>query len=172
MEKYNYPEIFVKGLHDGKYCIVQTNNEFYLIEKEKLGRDVDKNKIYTNIIYEEILNYVDLVEARIQIDTIVVPEFTLDKKELKGIFVKKDTPLCLIEVKGIQPYVFIKEGDNVDEKDKIAYTITGKGEVRVTKSPCKGIVLLVINLPWEQPEKYILAVVSKDDAREIIIRKS
>ncbi|MCD6301040.1 MAG: DUF2118 domain-containing protein, partial [Staphylothermus sp.] len=129
-------------------------------------------KIFTNIIYENILNYIDLVEAQIRINTIVIPEFTPDKEEIKGLFVKENTSLCLIEVKGIQPHVFTREGDKINEKDKIAYTITGKGEVRVTKSPCKGVVLLVINLPWEQPEKYILAVVSKDDVREIIIRKS
>jgi hypothetical protein len=90
---------------------------------------------------------------------------------MEGLLVEDTARPCLIEVKGHRPHVFLREGDSVREGDKIAYVITSKGEVRTIRSPCEGVVVLVVNFPWERPEKYVIVVVSRDECREISIRK-
>lgn len=101
---------------------------------------------------------------------IVIREY--GKEPLRGLLIEKNTRPCLIEIKGYKPLVLTTEGKKIDKGDKIAYVITNKGEVRVIRSPCSGVVVLVINLPWEKPEKYILVVVGENEYRQIIIRKN
>jgi len=164
MEEYKYPEIFVEGVDSNKY-ICKVSDE-YVLTKTPIS-----NECYGHIIYEDILGYFDLSNPILKKDVIVVPEFS-DEELLKGLLIRKNTELCLVEIKGYEPYVYPREGEKIDIRDKIGFVVTNKYEVRVIKSPCKGIVVFVINIVWEKPEKYILAVVSENDARQITIRKS
>ncbi len=164
MEEYKYPEIFLRDEKSNKY-ICRVSDEYVLV-KEPVS-----NECYGHIIYEDILKYFDLANPILEKDVIVVPEFS-DEELLKGLFVKKGTKLCLIEISGYEPYVSPREGGKINVKDKIGMVITNKYEVRVIKSPCEGVVIFVINIVWEKPEKYILAVVSENDVRQITIRKS
>ncbi len=164
MEEYKYPEIFVRDEKSSKY-ICRISDEYVLV-KEPVS-----NECYGHIIYEGILKYFDLANPILEKDVIVIPEFS-DEELLKGLFVKKGTKLCLIEISGYKPYIPPREGEKINVKDKIGVVITNKYEVRVIKSPCRGVVIFVINIVWEKPEKYILAVVSENDVRQITIRKS
>jgi hypothetical protein len=168
LNEYSFPEVFLENISSDKYYIVEKNNEYILTDK--LEKYTGYKRFFGHIIYEDILNYIDLTKPLITKSLIIIPRFN-PEEEMKGLLVEKNTSVCLIEVKGVQPYVFPRESDFIEENEKIAYIVTGKGEVRVIKSPCKGIVLLIINLPWEKPEKYILVVVDRDAARQITIRK-
>ncbi len=168
MNEYSFPELFLENTPSDKYYIIEKNNEYILVEKPR--KYTGYKRFFGHIIYEEILSYMDSTKPFITKSLIVIPRFNPDE-EMKGLLVEKNTSVCLVEVKGVQPYVFPHESEFIEENEKIAYIVTGKGEVRVVKSPCRGIVLLVINLPWEKPEKYILVVVDKDATRQITIRK-
>ncbi len=164
LENYEFPEVYVEGIKSD-YYIVETSNGKYRFSKEPVGR------FFGHIIYEDVVDKaLDLVEAIFKRTVIVVPKFR-DKGDLDAFLVEKGTKNCLVEVKSIHPYVFVKEGDKVDLHDKIAYMVTGKGEVRVYKSPCKGLVLLVVNFPWEKPERYLIVVVGENDVRRIKIKR-
>ncbi len=167
-ENYAFPEVYLED-EESDIAIIYVNDEYILTrDKEKIMK---AEKKYGHILYEDVIDKaIDLVEPRITKEIIVIPEYT-GSDEMKAYIIPKNTKPCLIEVKGIQPYVFIEELSEIDEKDKIAYTITGKGEVRVTRSPCKGVVVLVVNLPWEKPERYIIVVVRRDELRQITVRK-
>ncbi len=165
MSEYEFPEVFVEGV-EGDYYIVYKDGEYFF------SKTPGGEKYYGHILYEDVVEKaVDLVEAKMKKSIIVIPKFR-PSGELEAILVEEGTSICLMEIKGADPIVFVSEGDEVEERDKIAYIITGKGEVRVYKSVCSGIVTLVINFPWERPERYILVVVSKDDARRIIVKRS
>ena len=169
MEKYDYsfPEVFVENVESEKY-IVEVDENTYIVTSElsryKYGR------LYGHVIYEDILNYIDLVKPVITRSIIIVKKYS--GGVMNGILVEKGVSPCLIEVRGYKPVVFLEEGDEVEEGDKIAYVITNKGEVRVIRSPCTGVVVLIINITWERPEKYIVVVVSRDEFRQITIRES
>ncbi len=162
---YEFPEVYVEGVK-GDYYIVKINREYHFA-KNPIGEEY-----YGHIIYEDVIDKaLDLIEAKFTRSVIVVPRYRR-AESVNGLLFPKDTRICFMEIKGVQPILFIREGDEISKREKIAYIITGKGEVRVYKSLCEGIVALVVNLPWEKPEKYIVAVVSKNDAREIVIRRS
>ncbi len=164
MENYEFPEIYVEG-EKGDYYIVEENGTY------RLSREPDDRRSFGHILYEDVIDKaIDLVEAVVKKSVIVVPRFK-PKGDLEGLLVSSNTPCCIIEVKSIQPYVLVNEGDNIEMHDKIAYMVTSKGEVRVYKSPCRGLVLIVANFPWEKPEKYILVVVSEDAVRRITIKR-
>ncbi len=143
------------------------DNEYILVTKRENYR---YKRFFGHIIYEHVLDYIDLVKPLILNSFIVIKKFGEDP--MNGLLVEKNISPCLVEIRGHQPLVFVNEGDEIEEGDKIAYTITNKSEIRVTRSPCSGIVVLVINLPWERPERYILVVVGKNECRQITIRKS
>ncbi len=163
MESYEFPEVYVEGIESG-YYIVLDNGE-YRFSKKPSGR------FFGHIVYEDIVDKaLDLINAVFRRAVIVIPRFR-GKGDLDALLIEKNTKACLIEVKSIQPYILVREGDEIDLNDKIAYMVTGKGEVRVYKSPCKGLVVLVVNFPWEKPERYLLVVVSKDGVRRIKIKR-
>lgn len=165
MGEYEFPEVFVEGV-EGDYYIVYRNGE-YFFSKTPVGE-----KYYGHILYEDVVDKaLDLVEALVKKTIIVIPRFK-PTGDLEAILVEEGVKTCLMEVKGFEPIVFVREGDEVEEKDKVAYVITGKSEVRVYKSVCSGIVTLVINFPWEKPERYVLVVVNRDDVRRIVIKRS
>jgi len=162
---YEFPEVYVEGV-SGDYYIVYSNG-VYSFSSEPVGE-----KYYGHILYEDIIREaIDLVKAVSTREFIVVPRYKREG-DLEALRVSRDARLCIMEVAGVQPIVFLSEGDIVEEGDKIAYIITGKSEVRVYKSLCSGIVVLVVNITWEKPEKYIVVVVKQDDVRRIIIKRS
>ncbi len=168
MNNYAFPEIFVEGEKGEKY-IIRQNDEYYLVEH---GIPENYDKIYGHILYEDIIEKaIDLLSSKTTKEFIVIPKYT-GAEEMQAYLVKADINVCLVEVKGISPYVLIDEEDIIDEGDKIALIITGKNEVRVVRSPCKGVPVLIVNFPWEKPEKYIIVVVDKNDVRRITVRKS
>ncbi len=162
-----FPEVFVENIESDKYIVELDKNTYLLVNNLETK---SYNRFFGHIVYEDILKYIDIAKPVIKRSFIIVKKYGLDK--MSGYLVEYNTIPCLIEIKGYQPYVFISEGDSIEEKDKIGYVVTNKGEVNVIKSPCKGTVVLLINIVWEKPEKYILVVVRKNDTRPITIRKS
>ncbi len=165
--EYAFPEVFVEGVESNKYLLETINGDYVIVD------DKDRysySRFFGHILYEDVLKYIDVIRPAITKSLIVVKKY--QRKEMTGLLVERDVIPCLIEIRGYRPVVFINEGDHVEEGDKISYVITNKGEVRVERSPCSGVVLLVINIAWEKPEKYIVVVVGRDEFRQITIRES
>ncbi len=169
--KYSFPEVFIRDEFGDKY-IVRRDNEYVLIEGKNEDITTSYSEFYGHIMYEDVVaKAIDLVKPLITRDIIVIPQYT-SEEYMNGLLIKNNTKPCLIEVKGFSPMIFINEDEIIDYGDKIAYIVTGKKEVRTVKSPCKGRVVLVVNFPWEKPERYLIVVVRPDEARRIRIRKS
>ncbi len=165
MSDYDFPEIYVRG-EKNTPCIVR-RGDTYILSRECSGEEY-----YGHILYEDVVEKaIDLEKAVVKKEFIVIPRYT-GEKEMKALLVREGAEACLMEISGVNPYTSLREGDFIETREKIAYIITGKGEVRAYKSPCSGIVVVVANLPWETPEKYIVVVVSRDAVREITVRKA
>lgn len=163
-----FPEVFVENT-EGDYYIVCRDSECFF-SRSKPSRNY--TRYYGHILYEDVIEKaLDLVGAYLKKSVVVIPKYCSDSRELEALCVDKDTSVCLMEIKGANPIVFVNEGDEIGERDKIAYIITGKSEVRVYKSVCEGIVFLVVNIPWERPEKYIIVVVGRNDVRRITVKR-
>lgn len=130
----------------------------------------DCQKIYGEIPYERVLEFIDLENALATRGILILREESA-LKTLSGYLVEEKTQVCLQEVRGKLIYFLVNEGSSVKKGDIIAYHVTGKLEVRSVKSKCEGQVVLVVDMPWETPRKAILVVVPSE-CRRVTVEKS
>ncbi|OYT39478.1 MAG: hypothetical protein B6U89_04055 [Desulfurococcales archaeon ex4484_58] len=166
MNEYAFPEVFVENIESDKYVLELDENTYVLVKKRE---NYSYRRFFGHIIYEHILEYINLTKPLIERSFIVIKKYT--GGEMNGMLIEKNITPCLAEVSGIYPYILVSEGEKISNKDKIAYIITNKGEIRTIKSPCDGFIALIINITWEKPEKYILVVVKENEFRRITIRE-
>ena len=162
---YSFPEVYVKDVSSYRYICL--NKDSYIIT----SNTSECWETYGNIPYEESFKYIDLVEARTIKPFIVVLHNEETENTVKGVLIDKNTPLCLQEVLGNIIYFLHRDGVRVEKNNVIAYIITNKLEVRSVKSMCKGIIMLTIDMPWEEPRKALFVVV-ENEPRFIDIRKT
>ncbi|RLG81706.1 MAG: DUF2118 domain-containing protein [Thermoprotei archaeon] len=167
--EYYFPEVFVEGIKSYKY-VVETNTNEYIVVPSHIIESYSYKRLFGHVVYEDALRYIDLVKPEIVKSIVVIKKY--GGGVMKGMLVEKGVTPCLAEAKGYRVYVEVREGDVIERSDRVAYIITSKGEIRIYRSPCTGLVLLVVNIVWDKPEKYILVVVNRDEAREITIREA
>ncbi len=76
----------------------------------------------------------------------------------KCVEVQSTDELVVTEVSGSEVFANVKEGDYVRRGDKLAYIVTGKGEVRSVRSSSEGLVVLVYEVPTSRPSRIIIFV--------------
>lgn len=161
-----FPEVYVENIHSKRYVCLE--NETYTMIKDHVLPGLCR-EVYGLIPYEEVLKYIDLVEARAT-STFLILKPEPGEDFVGGFMVDKGSKLCLQEIVGNYIYFSLREGSRVKIGDTIAYIVTNKLEIRNIKSICKGLVVLVVDMPWEEPRKAIMVV--SNDCRSINVRKS
>ncbi len=159
----------VKRLYDPTYFPsgVVINLEEVLNEKRRIYVDLRNGKFSYNPIegfeeYVEILNNyvvgiaIDPVEAMAKLDMAVIYGD-------KGYGIRKGTKVVLLEAKGKGVYPLINEGEEVSKGQRVFYVVTGKYEVRVIRSPCEGILLVISELIPSELQVFRAVLVSKHD---------
>lgn len=161
--EYRFPEVYVKDTISKRYICLE--NGVYVVK----NKPVNCSRVYGLIPYEEVLKYIDLAEAETELD-IVILRYKPGGENAVGYFIERGAKLCLQEIKGGEIYFPLEEGSMVKKGDLIAYVVTNKLETKSIKSICKGIIALIIDMPWEEPRKAIVVV--SDEYRSIDIRES
>lgn len=165
-EQYVFPEVYVTGAR-GKKCLCRENGTYVIVScKDSLSFCTE---VYGHIPYEQALNYVDSLEARTRASMAVLKSKP-GGVVYEGFLLEKGANVCLQEISGNHIYLYIKEGMNIKKEYTIAHIITGKLEIRSTRSLCEGLVALVVDMPWKEPRKVIVVVTSV--YRPVTARKS
>uniref|UniRef100_A0A7C2FXX0 DUF2118 domain-containing protein n=1 Tax=Thermosphaera aggregans TaxID=54254 RepID=A0A7C2FXX0_9CREN len=168
MNSYFFPEAYVEnGFESGKTICFKGGNAYVAAAKD--AGQGDCVKVFVNTPFEKLLEYMDLETPCFLRDVIII--YKEEAGGYKGILVEKKKKLYLLEASGSTIAVSKREGETVEPHEKIGYIITNKREVRVIKAPLKGILLAVIDLTWEKPEKVIM-VFTGEQPREVFIGKS
>jgi len=158
-------EVYVEDVNSSKYICFKNQKPVHI--KERL---TDCTRLFGEVPYERVLDYVDL-ERAVNTRSIIVLREDPSLRELNGFIVEKGTLLCLQEVTGKFIYFLVGEGTKISSGDIIAYHVTGKFEVRSIKSKCEGQVALIVDMPWEVPRRAVVVVVPFE-CRRITIEKS
>jgi hypothetical protein len=158
-------EVYVEGVKSTKYICLK--DQLLLRVGGSLN---DCQKIYGEIPYERVIEFIDL-ENSIVTRSILVLREEPSLKTLSGYLIEEGAQVCLQEIRGKFIYFLINEGSSIKRGDIVAYHVTGKLEVRNVISKCEGQVVLVVDMPWETPRKAILVVIS-GEYRRVIIGKS
>lgn len=166
MTGYIFPEIYVEDIDSTRYLCINEKGEYIVTEnREKLTSCTHR---YGIIPYEQVIKYINLLSSKVA-RTIAILQADLSSKTYSGFIVESGSDICIQEVKGNYIYVFAKEGENIEIDVDIAYVVTNKLEVRNIKSLCKGLLALIIDIPWDKPRRTIL--VSASEYRSVNARK-
>lgn len=161
-----YPEVYVEDVDSDRF-VQKVNDEYFLVKGKP---SVAPERKFGHVVFEEILNYIDLTTPKLMKSIIVLHGG--GGGVYNGLLVEEYDRIAVQAVSGRKPFVLVNEGVKVGFNDKIGYVVTEKNEVRTIKSRCKGYVVLVINISWERPEKYIVVLVDENGYRPIIVRES
>ncbi|MEM4660554.1 MAG: DUF2118 domain-containing protein [Thermosphaera sp.] len=168
MSEYFFPEAFVEdGLGEGR-VICLTGTRAYVSPARGLAGP-ECGKVFSSVPFEKLVEFLDLEKSCFLKDVIIV--YMDEGDRYRGFYVRKGESVRLLEVSGSIITIHKKEGEQVEAHEKIGFIVTNKREVRVIKSPVKGILLAVIDLTWESPEKVIM-VLTSEQPREIIVGKN
>ena len=157
---YEFPRLYVEGEESREYSIVDKARRVYLIES---SRPTVPTKAYGLVPYESGWNLaVDPVRATITRGILVVVPWS----NWKGLLLEEGTRVKILEVRGVQPVLVAREGDNIREGEVIAYVLTGKGETRTVRSTTSGLIAYIA---WSrvEEERYSIIVASPEEVLEL-----
>jgi len=161
---YVYPKIYVENPENkvlGEYLVVSGN-------KACIRRKVDKDlpgRIFSKIMYDNAIN-----EVLDRYTPLIKKSFVIATPSGKYILVEKGTTPIVMEVKGSKVYLTVNEGEEVDERTRIAYILTRKYETRSIRAGVKGIVVLIGYIFGEPVDNYIVVIVGKEYVKYLTIQ--
>ena len=128
--------------------------------------ETPSGRVFSKVIYEQALNEIIDLEA-----SITKKAFAICTPKNEILLVEEGTKTVLIEVKGWKISLQVSEGDEIKPRQRIAYVLTKKFEVRSVKSTDEGIVVYIGWVYEERPERYVIVVVNSNDVRRLKLRK-
>lgn len=126
---------------------------------------------YCLLPYEESLRLIDLERAIAKEEFVLARSFS-GGPPARAYLVGPGTKLCIMEFSHQLIVISAKEGERVSSGEVLGHAVSEKGNVINLRSVCDGVVLLVIHISWEVPEKYVIVTASENELREIVIGKS
>ncbi len=165
-ENYVFYEVYVEGVEGPRYLCVKNDESIITSNPASIE---SCSKILGLIPYERVIDYIDLLEGRTK-KTLGVLIEDPSTGIYRGFLLGENTPICLQEVQGSYIFIQSKEGFSVKPGDLLGYTVSDKLETRKIKSNCEGLIVFIIDQPWEEPRKTLVVVAS--EYRSITARKN
>ena len=159
---YDFPRLYLKGEESGEYALVYRESASYKILRERPST-IEGGELFGLVPYETgWFLAIDPLEGAVTRGMLVVAPWL----GWKGFLADEGTRVDILEVKGYQPILTVREGDHVDVGDVIAYVLTSKGETRTARSNASGLILYV---SWRRTEEevYNIIVVDKSAITEL-----
>ena len=161
---YDFPRLYVEGEESREYMLIDLERRIYRITRDASDR-IGSERVAGLVPYEAGWNVIfDPIEARITRPFAVLVPW----REHEALYAREGLRVSLVEVTGIHVNLVAREGEEVGEKDVLAYVVTGKGETRTIRAGVEGLILYIAWDPGAKPERYVYLIVDQDDA--IVLR--
>ncbi len=161
-------EVYVEDVASTKYICLHNQKLIHVKKPLSIPLNICE-KLYGEIPYERVLEFIDLENAMLRKGILILDEDP-SLPEFPGFLIEKNAQLCLQEIRGKFIYFLVGEGSQIKRGDVIAYHVTGKFEVRNVRSKCEGQIALIVDMPWETPRKSLVVVTS--EYRRVTVEKS
>ena len=145
--------------------VLNENSKIYVNETllEYCDFELPDFEEYIEIIYDKAIGLaIDPIENKTVVDVIIA-----NPQKNKFVLVKRNTDVIVIEARGRKVHALVREGDVVKENSRVFYIITKKYEVRVIRSPIKGIVMYIGEIVPSIPQRFVMVIVSEHSIREL-----
>jgi len=139
---------------------INENKRLWLLEPKScfIERRADYGVEFVELLYDKVPGVaVDLTSGLVLFDLII-------RIGSKGFLMKAGSRVNVVEVSGYRVFVIVREGDAVAQNDRIAYVLTGKGNVRIIRSPYNGVVVYVGEIIPSTVQRYIILIAGEGDA--------
>ncbi|GAB6147979.1 DUF2118 domain-containing protein [Stetteria hydrogenophila] len=158
----SFPRFYVEGVESGEYMIVDLETLTYKLSPNPTGP-----LALGKAIYEDAWDLVlEPLEGKAKRGYALI----LPWRGFEAIYIPRGTRLSLVEAGGVRVDFTVREGDKVEERDVVAYVVTGKGEVRTVRAGARGVVVLIAWQKSRDPLRYTIAVA--DNADVYTLRRS
>ena len=151
-----FPRLYVEGAESEEYLVPDMETLTYTLSASRPA----EGRVLGKVIYEEAWDLVlDPVGGRAKRAFALVMPW----RGGEALLVEEDTRLYLVEAYGVQVVFAAREGDEVRERDVVAYVLTGKGETRSLRAGVAGVIVLIA---WERgshPPRYAIAIADPPD---------
>lgn len=151
---YDFPRLYVEGEESREYMAVNLDERTYrIVHSREEARPGER--LAGLIPYEAGWQLIfDPVRA-----TVTRPfSVLLPWADGEALYAPRDLTLRLVEVSGIHVNLIAREGEEVTQRDVLAYVVTGKGETRTIRAETDGIILYIAWDPGAKPERYIYLI--------------
>ncbi|MCE4600741.1 MAG: DUF2118 domain-containing protein [Desulfurococcales archaeon] len=153
-EDYRFPIVYAEGVSSTEYLHPDLKSRKYIITPSNKGNGLGK------IVYEEGIQLAfDLLKARTTREIAV----RVPWKDDKAMLLKRDTPVIIYQVEGVQTVFYAFEGDDLRSGDVLAYVLTGKGETRTVRVDEDATVFYIAWQPGTHPPRYIVVLAREED---------
>lgn len=161
---YSYPKVYIENAEE------KIADEYMVLEDDtaRITRSIDnaKGRIFTKIMYDKALD-----EVLDKYAPVIRKAFIVITPSGQPLLVEKGIKPVIIEARGSRVHVTVREGDEVDERTRVAYILTRKYETRTIKAGAEGIVVLVGYIFGEPVDNYIIVIVGKEHVKQLRLKR-
>jgi len=139
---------------------INENKKLWLLEPKNcfVERKTDEGVEFVELLYDKVPGVaVDLTSGLVLFDLMIIVG-------PKGFLMKAGSRVNIVEVSGYRVFAAVREGDTVAQNDRIAYVLTGKGNVRTIRSPYNGVVVYVGEIIPSTVQRYIILIAGEGGA--------
>lgn len=161
---YSYPKVYVENAEE------KIADEYIVLENDTacITRSIDnaKGRIFTKIMYDKALD-----EVLDRYAPVIRKAFIVITSSGQSLLVEKGIKPVIIEARGSRVHVAVREGDEVDERTRVAYILTRKYETRTIKAGTEGIVVLVGYIFGEPVDNYVIVIVGREHVKKLRLKR-
>jgi len=119
--------------------------------------------VFSEVLYNRLVDVaLDLIGGVFITDVVIFAPSTPSY-----LFIKRGTEVGIVEASGASVIPLVREGETVEEGNRVFYVITRKKEVRVIRARRRGVVVYVSDIVPSVPTKYLALIVGEELVRRL-----
>ncbi|HID80217.1 MAG TPA: DUF2118 domain-containing protein [Ignisphaera sp.] len=116
---------------------------------------------FIEIMYNYVLGLIiDPVNGEVLFDFVIE-----NPRKKVTVFVPRGVKVVVIEARGKAVHSLVEEGDEVVEQTKVFYITTRKYEVRVVRTPVRGVVVHIGEIVQSIPQTLVMVIADANSVR-------
>jgi len=143
--------------------VVNGNKRLYIdiLKGEFCEHDLEGFDEFIELMYNYVIGLIiDHVNGEVLFDFVIE-----NPRKNVTVFIPCGAKVLVIEARGKAVHSLVEEGDEVNEQTKVFYIITRKYEVRVVRTPVRGVVVHIGEIVQSVPQTLIMVIADASSVR-------